>query len=101
MYKERKIVKYPNHHEKNYYKIGIVKVKKTQNNNVYEKSIEALVKYMKSHAINPSEKRWNQYAIENQYLSSKAIGYLSGTGFNTLCRKKRKEINKEKKQKEG
>ena len=30
-----------------------------------------------------------------KYLSSKTIGYLSGIGFNTLCRKLRKEIKRE------
>lgn len=64
----------------------------------YEESMNALIQYMKSHDQNPSEKRWDQYAIYEKYLSSKTIGYLSGVGFNTLCRKLRKEINKAKRQ---
>ncbi len=62
----------------------------------YEKSINALVQYIKKHDSNPSEKWWNQYAIRKKYLSSKTIGYLSGMGFNTFCRKTRKKVNKEK-----
>jgi len=41
------------------------------------------------------------YAVSlanSRYLSSKTIGYLSGIGFNTLCRKIRKEINWKKRQ---
>lgn len=66
--------------------------------NHYEQSMDALIQYMENHEKNPSERRWNEYAIHAKFLSSKTIGYLSGTGFNTLCRKKRKEINKEKRQ---
>lgn len=64
----------------------------------YGESIHALIQYMEVHEQNPSEKRWNQYAITKQYLSSKTIGYISQIGFNTLCRKLRKEINKKKRQ---
>ncbi len=70
-----------------------------QSNNLYNESIEALIQYMREHDENPNEKSWNHYAINKKYLSSKTIGYLSGMGFNTLCRKKRKLINKEKKNK--
>lgn len=64
----------------------------------YKESLDALIQYMKNHEKNPSENRWDQYVIDKKYLSSKTIGYLSEIGFNTLCRKLRKEINKEKRQ---
>ena len=64
--------------------------------NYYEKSLEALIEYMKNNEQNPSEKRWDEFAIYNKYLSSKTIGYISGIGFNKFCRKLRKEINKSK-----
>ena len=75
--------------------------RKKQENTYYEESMNALIHYMKNHDKNPNEKCWNQYAINKKYLSSKTMGYLSGMGFNTLCRQKRKELNQEKKQKEG
>ena len=53
---------------------------------------------MSENEKNPSEKQWNQYAMCQKYLSGKTIGYLSGIGFNSLCRKLRKEINKKKRQ---
>ena len=81
--------------EQAYYKENIVEEKKKD---YYAESINALVQYMKENKKNPSEKQWDQYAICKKYLSSKTIGYLSGIGFNTLCRKKRKEINKKKRQ---
>ena len=64
--------------------------------NNYEKSIAALKEYINKNQKNPNEKWWNQYAIENYYLSSKTLGYLSGVGFNTVCKNIRKEVNKEK-----
>lgn len=67
--------------------------------NDYEESMNALVQYMKNHDKNPSEKGWNEYAIHEKYLSSRTLGYLSGVGFNTLCRQQRKQINRERKQK--
>lgn len=66
----------------------------------YQESMDALVEYMKKHEQNPSEKRWNEYAISKKYLSSQTIGYLSGIGFNTLCKKLRKKINQNKRQEE-
>lgn len=62
--------------------------------NYYLDSIIALIEYMKLNEVNPSEKRWDKYAIENRYLSSKTIGYMYEDGFNNLCRKIRKLINK-------
>lgn len=64
----------------------------------YEESIYALIEYMKNDEKNPNENRWNEIAISKKYLSSKTIGYISGMGFNTLCRKLRKQINKNKRQ---
>ncbi len=102
MHKERKITKYANQKREVYHAKKILKEVnvQTQVNNYYSESMNALVQYIKKHDINPSEKSWNKYAIHKRYLSSKTIGYLSGIGFNTLCRKLRKEVNKEKK-KEG
>ena len=57
-----------------------------------------MIQYMKNNEKNPSESVWNKIAIENEYLSSKTIGYLSNIGFNTLCRKLRRGINRNKRQ---
>ncbi len=81
--------------ETDYGKIGIEKQEKKD---CYKNSIEALIGYMSENEKNPSEKQWNQYAMCQKYLSGKTIGYLSGIGFNSLCRKLRKEINKKKRQ---
>ena len=62
----------------------------------YTESLNALIEYMKKYEKNPNEKQWDNYAIQNKYLSSKTMGYLSEIGFNTLCRNLRKQINKEK-----
>lgn len=73
-------------------------IKQPDKQNGYEESMDALIRYMRSDKKNPSEKEWDRYATCYQYLSSKTIGYLSGIGFNPLCRKVRKEINKKKRQ---
>lgn len=73
---------------------------KIKKQDYYQESMDALVQYMKKHEQNPSEKRWNEYAICERYLSSQTIGYLNGIGFHTLCRKLRKEINQKKRQEE-
>lgn len=57
----------------------------------YKNSLKGLEQYIKENEINPSEQRWNKYALEHNYLSAKVIGYLSGIGFNKLCKQKRKE----------
>lgn len=62
--------------------------------NYYLNSLIALIEYMKINEKNPSESIWNKYAIENKCLSSKTIGYMYENGFNNLCRKIRKDINK-------
>lgn len=66
--------------------------------NYYNKTIYALIQHMKNNEKNPSEKKWDKIAIEEQYLSSKTLGYISGMGFNKFCKKLRKQINKEKRQ---
>ena len=71
---------------------------KCQKKDYYVESMNALISYMENNEMNPSESRWNKYAICKKYLSSKTLGYLSGIGFNTLCRKIRKELNKKKRQ---
>lgn len=94
MQEKIKILKYQK--EKTYYeKAGIEEPEKKD---CYKNSMEALIEYMNENEKNPSEKQWNQYATCQKYLSGKTIGYLSGMGFNTLCRKLRKEINKKKRQ---
>lgn len=65
----------------------------------YDKSIDALIEYIKNNEINPSEVRWNKHAIQHDYLSSQSIGYLNGRGFNKLCKIIRKKIEKEKRSK--
>ena len=51
---------------------------------------------MKKNEKNPNEKQWDKYAVQNKYLSSKTIGYLTEIGFNRFCRNLRKQINNEK-----
>lgn len=86
---------------KKIYNINSIIVKKNKiqrKKDYFEETINALIKYMEKNELNPNEKQWNNYAINRKYLSSKTIGYLSGIGFNTLCRKIRKQINKNKRQ---
>jgi len=59
----------------------------------YEKSVKELKKYIINNKNRPSEKVWNKYAIENGLLLSGTIGYISGKGFNALCRELIKECN--------
>lgn len=96
MQEESKILEYQK--EEAYHKKTLIKQRIQKSG--YEESMNALVQYMRNDEKNPSEKQWNQYAICYKYLSSKTMGYLSGIGFNTLCRKLRKRINKEKRQTE-
>ena len=66
----------------------------------YEKSMEELRKYICEKKEVPTEKIWNQYAIEKGYLTSQTIGYLEGMKFPDLCKKIYKELKpKRKKQK--
>lgn len=87
-------------YKKNYKICKILSIendKKYNNNTIqsyYLDSLIALIQYMKVHDKNPSESRWNKYAIQNRYLSSKTMGYIYEEGFNNLCRKIRKELNK-------
>ncbi len=90
-----------NEGRKIYYKKCIIKtnIKPEKNENkkdYYIESINALIEYMKKYEKNPNEKQWDKYAIQNIFLSSKTMGYLSEVGFNTLCRNLRKQINKQK-----
>ena len=71
---------------------------KKQRRNYYDETIYALIQYMKNNEKNPSEKKWDEVARKEEYLSSKTIGYVSGIGFNKLCRNLRKEINRSKRQ---
>ena len=71
---------------------------KEQEINYYDVTIYALIQYMKKNEKNPSEKSWDRIATKDKYLSSKTIGYISGLGFNKLCRNLRKQINKDKRQ---
>lgn len=58
----------------------------------YNDSFEALIKYIQINDINPSEVRWNHYAIKKGYLSSQTMGYIYGQGFNKLCKEIRKKL---------
>lgn len=95
MQKQKEILEYQ---EEVYLKDSTRKENQRKRKNYYKESEKALIQYMKQHEQNPSEKRWNQYAIDKKYLSSKTMGYLSQVGFNTLCRRLRKEINRKKRQ---
>lgn len=94
------IVEYGIDSMKSYYicKILCIENEKRYNNNAlqnyYLSSIIQLIKYMKINGINPNESTWNKYSIEKKCLSSKTMGYMYGNGFNNLCRKIRKEINR-------
>lgn len=65
---------------------------------IYTISMEKLKEYIKEENCMPNEKAWNCFAVEKNLLSSRSISYLSGVGFNTLCRKIMKQINKEKRE---
>lgn len=56
----------------------------------YASSIDALSQYINENEKNPTEKIWNQFAREHGFLSSLSLGYISGFGFNILCKKMRK-----------
>lgn len=92
----REIIKYQN--KKVYATKRIVKYKanKKKETDYYQKSLHGLIEYMKKNEKNPSESVWNRFAIANRYLASKSMGYLSGTGFNRLCKNIRKKLNKMK-----
>ena len=60
----------------------------------YTNSMEALIEYMQMNEMNPSEARWNKYAVNNGYLSSQTMGYIYGQGFNKLCKEIRKKFKK-------
>lgn len=87
------------YHRKCMIKTNIKSEKNENKKDYYAESINALIEYMKKYEKNPNERQWDKYAIQNRYLSSKTIGYLSETGFNTLCRNLRKQINKQKRTK--
>ena len=98
---KRKISKYRRikeaYHKRN---IGIQLKSKRPKKDYYVESMSALMAYLKNNEENPNENTWNHYAVENEYLSSKTIGYLSKIKFNTLCRKLRKQVNREKRLKD-
>ena len=70
-------------------------VRENKKKNIYEESIIGLKKYLEEEKKVPNETKWNAQAIEFGYLSSKSIGFLSGHGFNKLCRNLIKQINQE------
>ena len=61
---------------------------------IYNKSVIALIEYIKNNKKYPNEKEWNKIAIKEKHLSAESIGYICGMGFNPLCRKLIKIINK-------
>ena len=60
--------------------------------------MEKLKEYLFKKNCMPSEKVWNRFAVEQNLLSSKTITYLSGIGFNKICRNMMKQINQNKKE---
>ncbi len=64
----------------------------------YDQSMNALTQYIENNKELPTEKVWNRLAVEQDYLSSQTIGYLSGMKFPDLCKKIYKDIQKNKKQ---
>lgn len=98
MLEKEKRIEYENEKAYNVENIIENENNKYQKENYYEKSIYALIQYMKINEQNPSENKWNSIATKNKYLSSKTMGYLSAMGFNKLCRKLRKAINRNKRQ---
>ncbi|MCI8361845.1 MAG: hypothetical protein HFJ41_01610 [Clostridia bacterium] len=97
---ENTIKKYGIDYKKNYKICKMLSIEndKKYNNkslqNYYLHSIITLTEYMKANKENPSEIKWNRYAIKKGCLSSKTIGYMYEDGFNSLCRQIRKAINK-------
>lgn len=81
-----RIQRYRLYSKKAYY----TNIKRMFTKSYYEKSIYALMQYIKNSIVNPSEVIWNRYAVENNYLSAETIGYMSEIGFNKLCKKIRK-----------
>lgn len=53
----------------------------------YIKSMDALKLYIKVTKRVPSEEQWNNYAVQEKFLSSKSLEYYNGIKFNKLCRK--------------
>ena len=98
MQEEKKKIEYENEKAYNFENIIEKEKNKNQKENYYEKSIYSLIQYMKINEQNPSENKWDNIAVKNKYLSSKTMGYLSAIGFNKLCRKLRKAINRNKRQ---
>jgi len=57
-----------------------------ENKDIYANSMEGLKEYLKKAKHIPSEKEWNRYAVEQDLLSAQTISFVSGMGFNKLCR---------------
>lgn len=60
----------------------------------YKESIEVLTKYIIKTKIIPTEKEWNKIAINDNYLTTPTISYISGMKFPELCKKIYKEVKK-------
>ena len=60
----------------------------------YKNSKQELINYIYINDKNPSEKIWNEIAINKNLLSSKTLGYIEGAGFNKLCKNIRKNLKK-------
>ena len=76
MQKEKNILENKNENKEAYSITNIIegeKINKLEENlkNYYEESIYALIEYMKKDEKNPSEKRWDKFAVSEKYLSSK------------------------------
>ena len=75
-----------------------IDIKTKHINEYYKESMNALISYTKKHTKNTNEKQWNKYTISNNYLSSKSMGFLANTSFNSLCKSIRREISENKRQ---
>ena len=62
----------------------------------YQKSIDALMQYIKENKKIPTEKVWNKIAIKDELLTSQTLGYLYGAKFPDLCKELYQKISKEK-----
>ena len=52
----------------------------------YKQSIQGLQNYFNIYRDLPNKSNWNEYAFQNNFLSSKSIEYISCKTFNSWCR---------------
>lgn len=49
--------------------------------NYYEKSLEGMKKYIQINKKKPNRREWNEYAYENNFLSSESMKYMGNINF--------------------